>query len=240
MSVQLITPDGTERLSAVPVLIEDAESMSRRYAEHLRSPSRSIQLVCKRMADIIISLLGLILAAPMLLAIAIAIRLESRGPAILKQSRLGRFGRPFQIFKLRSMYTNSEMQLNSDGSTRVVRDDPRVTRIGATLRRIGLDEIPQLVNVLRGEMSLVGPRPDQEFHLAYYRGDDYQKLAMLPGITSLAQVEGRNALPWNQRMRLELQYVSEFSLLLDLRIVLKTVGVILNGVGLYSPAPPVE
>lgn len=195
---------------------------------------RSLQLLVKSVVDIVVAVLCLILISPLLLLIAILIKLESQGPIIYKQKRLGKSGRVFQIYKLRSMYDKVQVKLNPDGSTYVNGNDPRITRIGGKLRRFGLDEIPQLLNILLGEMSLVGPRPDQEFHLQYYTKNDYKKLAMKPGITSLAQVSGRNAIPWQKRIEIEIEYVTNFSLVYDIRIIWKTIIVILNGIGLYN------
>ena len=127
------------------------------------------------------------------------------------------------------------MEFNPDGSTCVVDHDPRVTRLGAVLRPLGRDELPQLVNVLKGEMSLIGPRPDHDFQLPYYTERDHRKLAMRPGITSLAQVSGRNALSWQERMALEIEYVERFSLWLDIQIAWRTLGVVVRGHGVNNP-----
>jgi lipopolysaccharide/colanic/teichoic acid biosynthesis glycosyltransferase len=141
----------------------------------------------------------------------------------------------FTIYKLRSMVPGAPLVLNPDGSTRVVDGDPRVTRLGRLLRRFGLDELPQLANVVRGDMSLVGPRPDHAFQLPHYTQGDCRKLAMRPGITSLAQVSGRNDLSWRQRTGLEIEYVESFSLALDLQIAWRTIGVVVRGTGLNDP-----
>lgn len=138
------------------------------------------------------------------------------------------------MYKLRSMVWKAKAEFNEDGSNKVVANDKRLTRIGRLIRRIGLDELPQLINVIKGEMSLVGPRPDQDFHLKFYRVGDYRKLAFLPGITSLAQAEGRNALPWRERIALEISYVERFSLMLDLYVVLKTIRIVVTGIGSYN------
>jgi undecaprenyl phosphate N,N'-diacetylbacillosamine 1-phosphate transferase len=166
------------------------------------------------------------------------VRLDSPGPAFFSQPRLGRWGRLFTLYKLRSMVEGAPVVLNPDGSTRVVDGDPRVTRLGRFLRRFGLDELPQLVNIVRGEMSLVGPRPDHDFQAQYYGEGDFRKLAMRPGITSLAQVSGRNTLSWRQRTDLEIEYVECFSLGLDMQIAWRTVGVVVRGTGLNNPSPP--
>lgn len=204
------------------------------------TPSRRLQLATKRALDLVAATFGLVLVGPLLALLALLIRLDSPGPAFFYQRRLGRWGRIFTLFKLRTMIDEAPMVLNPDGSTCVVDGDPRVTPLGARLRARGLDELPQLLNVLRGEMSLIGPRPDHDFQLRHYRVRDYRKLAMRPGITSLAQVSGRNALPWRERTALEVEYVDRFSLWLDLQIAWRTVGVVLRGGGVNNPVPPVE
>ncbi len=203
----------------------------------LPTPSRRLQLAVKRAVDVAGAVAGLAVGAPLLALLAVLIRLDSPGPAVFSQPRLGRDGRVFRMCKFRSMVDGAPMALNPDGSTRVTQRDPRLTRVGARLRPRGLDELPQLVNVLRGEMSLIGPRPDHDFQLQHYAAGDYRKLAMRPGITSLAQVSGRNALPWRRRTELEIYYVDHFTLWLDLQIAWRTVGVSLRGAGAYNPEP---
>jgi undecaprenyl phosphate N,N'-diacetylbacillosamine 1-phosphate transferase len=196
-----------------------------------------MQLAIKRMLDIVLAVPAILTLIPVLAVLVAWIHLESPGSAIYRQRRLGRYGRIFTMYKLRSMRTNCEVALNADGSTCVVRNDPRVTWIGKYMRKIGLDELPQLFNVLIGDMSLVGPRPDQDFHLQWYETSDLRKLAMRPGITSLGQVRGRNAIPWKQRMIWEIEYVEQFSLWLDLKIAVRTFGVVLSGIGVCNPSP---
>ncbi len=206
------------------------------YSYALRSGTRIFQLAIKRALDITLAAIALTVLAPLLAVLIVAIRLDSPGAAVLRQRRLGRFGQVFEMYKLRSMYADCAVHLNPDGSTCVVEGDSRVTRIGRYLRTVGLDELPQLVNVVKGEMSLVGPRPDQEFQLRWYREVDYRKLAMRPGITSLGQVSGRNAICWKRRMAYEIDYVENFSLWLDLQIVLRTFAIIVNGFGSCNQA----
>lgn len=210
------------------------------YQCALSTPSRRLQLAIKRVLDLMGAALALAVLSPLMALLALLIRLESPGAAIFTQQRLARWGRLFTMYKFRSMVDGAPVVLNPDGSTCVADDDPRVTRLGAKLRYLGLDELPQLINVLKGEMSLIGPRPDQDFHLQYYADGDYRKLTMRPGITSLAQVSGRNALSWNERMALEIEYVECFSLRLDLQIAWRTVGVVLRGIGVNNPVSPVE
>ena len=211
------------------------DAMVQGHQTALDSPRRRVELAAKRALDLIAGTVTLVVLTPLLALLALLVRLESPGHALFSQPRLGCQGQVFPMWKLRSMVDGAPMVLNPDGSTRVVDGDPRVTPLGARLRALGLDELPQLVNILKGDMSLIGPRPDHDFQLAYYAGDDYRKLAMRPGITSLAQVSGRNALPWHARMALEIEYVERFSLLLDLRIAWRTVGVVLRGTGVNNP-----
>ena len=211
-----------------------------RYRIERPAPYRRWQLAVKRVADVALAGLALVVLSPLLALLALLIRIESSGPAIFSQRRLGRWGQVFTIYKLRTMVDGAPMVLNPDGSTRVVDGDPRVTRLGAVLRRWGLDELPQLYNVLRGDMSLIGPRPDHDFQLQNYTEGDYRKLAMRPGMTSLAQVSGRNMLLWRERMALELEYVERFSLWLDLQIAWRTVGIILRGRGVNDPETPLD
>jgi undecaprenyl phosphate N,N'-diacetylbacillosamine 1-phosphate transferase len=194
-------------------------------------------LLAKRALDVIVAVVALILLSPILLLISIAVRIESPGPALFRQSRLGKHGRPFLIYKFRTMTHNAPAVRNSDGSYFVGKNDPRLTRCGRFLREHSLDELPQFINVLRGEMSLVGPRPDQEADLALY--DDFlaPKLTVKPGLTSLASVNGRNLLTWRQRTEWERYYVEHRSMALDLKIIWKTLGVALLQKGIYYPAP---
>ena len=216
-------------------LVEYSVRRVRAYEPDLSVPGRGWQIVIKRILDVAGAALALIVVSPVVALLALLIRLESPGPVVVAQPRLGRRGRVFRLYKLRSMVDGAPMELNPDGSTRVVDHDPRVTRLGAVLRRLGLDELPQLVNVLKGEMSLIGPRPDHDFQLPYYAERDYRKLAMRPGITSLAQVSGRNALSWRERMALEIEYVERFSLWLDVQVAWRTLGVVVRGHGVNNP-----
>lgn len=173
----------------------------------------------KSAADVVLAAVALALLSPVLLIIAIAVKLDSRGPVLFKQERLGLGGRPFVIYKFRSMYINSPPRSGADGSRIVTSDDPRVTRVGRLLR-IGLDELPQLVNVLRGEMSLVGPRADEPIALSMYSAHEIRKLTVKPGLIGLSVVKGRNAIPWHQRLEYDVEYAHNCSLWLDLRIML--------------------
>jgi undecaprenyl phosphate N,N'-diacetylbacillosamine 1-phosphate transferase len=191
------------------------------------------QVFVKRLMDISVSALALVVSFPALLIIALLVRLDSKGPSLFRQKRAGKDGEPFTCYKFRTMYVDAPDIRNLDGSTFNAKDDPRVTRIGRFLRMTSLDELPQLINILKGEMSLVGPRPDQVDQLQYYTEEEKRKLLVKPGITGLAQINGRNAVPWEQRKRLDLEYVEKQSVGLDLRILLLTIPCILRQRGIF-------
>jgi lipopolysaccharide/colanic/teichoic acid biosynthesis glycosyltransferase len=192
----------------------------------------------KRAVDVAGSALLLTSCLPVLLLAALAIRLESKGPVLFGQMRCGRGGRRFRMWKLRTMTHDAEarkqalLHLNEmDGPVFKMRRDPRVTRVGGVLRRLSIDEIPQLWNVLRGEMSLVGPRPPLPEEAMRYSPSQRRRLAVTPGLTGLWQVSGRNELSFEEWVRLDLEYVAQASLALDLRILARTVPAVLRGRG---------
>ena len=191
----------------------------------------------KRAIDIAGSAAALGLLAPLLAALALAVRLDSPGPSLFRQRRLGRGGRPFTALKFRTMVENAPDVRNADGSALCREGDPRVTRLGRLLRQWSLDELPQLFNVLAGQMSLLGPRPDQVDQIRYYTPAELRRLDVKPGLTGLAQVSGRNDLTWAERKRLDLEYVERRSLALDLRIFAATVPLVLLRRGVYNDAP---
>ncbi len=200
------------------------------------SMKRKIQLSIKRLADILIAAIGLALAAPLFLLIAIFVRLESRGSVIFRQLRSGRNRHPFCMFKFRTMYDGVPHVRNPDGSAFVRRNDPRVTRIGRWLREFSLDEIPQLFNVLRGEMSIIGPRPEKPEYTGELPAWALEKLQFRPGCLSLPLIHGRNELPWRERNELDIYYVQNYSLWLDVRIlVLGLWTMLVTRKGVYSP-----
>ena len=186
-----------------------------------------------RAADVGLAALGLALCSPLLVVAAIAIRLESRGPALYRQRRVGRAGERFQMLKLRTMVAGSD-PTPAETWEPLREDDPRVTRIGAVLRRLSLDELPNLVNILRGEMAIVGPRPTIEAQVEQYSDRQRRRLEVRPGLTGWAQVNGRASLSWEERIELDLWYVDNRSLRLDLRILARTVRLLLTGQGLYE------
>ena len=185
----------------------------------------------RRAVDLVVSALALALSSPLLLAAMLAIRLESPGPVIYRQRRAGRAGRPFDVLKLRTMVDGAE---HIGAGLAVNANDSRITRVGAFLRRSSLDELPNLLNVLRGEMTLIGPRPTLPAQVEQYTDRQRGRLAVKPGITGWAQVNGRASLPWSERIELDLYYVEHRSLSLDLRILLRTPAMVLGGAGLYK------
>jgi exopolysaccharide biosynthesis polyprenyl glycosylphosphotransferase len=196
--------------------------------------------VVKDLFDRCSAALALLVLSPLMLAIAMAIRLQDRGPALFTQTRVGKGGEPFKIYKFRTMVVNAEARLaevrdknDSDGVLFKIRKDPRVTAIGARLRKWSLDELPQLLNILRGEMSLVGPRPALPEEAAVYADHVRRRLVVKPGLTGMWQVNGRSDLTWDETVRLDLRYVENWSFALDLQILWKTLSVIVHGSGAY-------
>jgi lipopolysaccharide/colanic/teichoic acid biosynthesis glycosyltransferase len=180
--------------------------------------------------DKLIATVALAVASPLLLAALLAIKLESRGPVIFKQRRVGKDGAEFDLYKLRTMALGSDR----GPDVALARDDPRITRSGRWLRRYSLDELPNLVNVLRGEMAIVGPRPTIPSQVERHTDHQRRRLEVKPGLTGWAVVNGRVALEWPERIELDIWYVDHRSLGLDLRILAKTFWLLISGHGLYS------
>ncbi|MBE6734096.1 MAG: sugar transferase [Ruminococcaceae bacterium] len=175
-------------------------------------------LFIKRTADIIISLLGLIILSPILLLTAIAIRIESKGPVIFKQDRLGKGGKVFRIYKFRSMCVGAE---HTGSGVYSGKSDSRVTKVGKFIRATSIDELPQLVNILKGDMSLIGPRPPLTYHpwpVEKYTPHQFRMFSVRPGVTGWAQINGRKDVEWNKRIELNVWYTENVSFLLDLKI----------------------
>jgi len=184
----------------------------------------------KRGLDLVLAGLALGLLWPVLLAISLAVLLEDGRPVFFTQERIGKRARRFRIFKFRTMVKDADKH-----GPVLSEDDPRITRVGRFLRRWSLDELPQLVNVILGHMSIVGPRPTLEYQVARYSLEQMQRLCVRPGITGLAQVSGRNHLSWQRKIELDLEYVRKASFWLDIKILLKTLPVVLKGGWLYRP-----
>ncbi len=184
-----------------------------------------------RALDVIVAAAALLVSSPVLLAAAIAIRLDSPGPVFYRHARVGRHGVPFELWKLRTMVVGAEHQ----GAGLYIEDrDPRITRVGWLLRRFSLDELPNLFNVLQGDLAVVGPRPTVSVQVDRYTPHQRRRLEVRPGITGWAQVNGRASLSWPERIELDVWYVEHRSLALDLRILGRTVKLLATGKGLYS------
>jgi lipopolysaccharide/colanic/teichoic acid biosynthesis glycosyltransferase len=184
-----------------------------------------------RVLDVVLAAALLVVTAPLLALAALAIRLESRGPVFYRQLRVGRDGEPFELWKLRTMVPGAE---SMGAGIYVLDGDARITRVGRLLRRFSLDELPNLVNVLRGEMAIVGPRPTVQEQVDRYTDRQRRRLEVKPGITGWAQVNGRTSLPWPDRIELDVWYVEHRSMRLDLRILARTARMLATGHGLYS------
>lgn len=195
----------------------------------------------KRLIDVTGSLVGMVLLSPLLLGIALAVKLTSPGPVIFSQVRVGRYGRHFRFYKFRSMYIDAEARKaellsqneSKDGVIFKMKDDPRITRVGRFLRRTSLDELPQLWNVFIGDMSLVGPRPPVPSEVAEYTLEDRKRLDVIPGITCLWQIKGRSEIPFNEQVRLDKEYILAPGFWKDVKILLKTIPAIIGGKGAY-------
>lgn len=188
----------------------------------------------KRAFDFIVSLISLIILLPFFIIIAILIKIDSEGPVFFKQKRLGKNGEVFKIYKFRTMVKNAE---NKGDGIHIGKNDPRVTKIGKMLRNRSLDELPQMINILKGEMSLVGPRPPvPDFPYKYEKYGEKQKIRfkIKPGLTGWAQVNGRGVLSWQEKFKYDIYYVKNRSLLFDLKIILKTFKIVLLKVGIYK------
>lgn len=201
---------------------------------------RSTYLV-KRLIDVLASGLGIILLLPLFLGVALAIRLESPGPILFPQTRVGRWGELFRMYKFRSMYIDAEERKKAllaqnemnGGVLFKMKHDPRITRVGRLIRKASIDELPQLWNVLIGDMSLVGPRPPVPSEVDQYSLSDRRRLDVIPGITCIWQVSGRSDIPFPEQVELDVQYIDSQSLLTDLKILLYTIPAVLLGKGAY-------
>jgi lipopolysaccharide/colanic/teichoic acid biosynthesis glycosyltransferase len=187
----------------------------------------------KRAIDVCIALPLVVLTAPLVALLALAVRLESPGDPIYRQTRVGRDGQLFEIYKLRTMVDGAEF---TGAGLAIAAGDPRITRLGTLLRRYSLDELPNLWNVLNGDMSIVGPRPTLKGQVDQYTQRQRGRLAVKPGITGWAQINGRASLPWPERIELDLWYVEHRSVALDMRILARTLGHVASGHGLYKGA----
>ena len=190
-----------------------------------------IPRVVKVCLDFLLSWIGLMILSPIIYIIGVLIRIDSSGPIFFRQERIGKEGKSFLSYKFRSMADNEIIKRGQ----KMTGDDLRITRIGKYLRNTSLDELPQLFNVLKGEMSLVGPRPTLRYQVEAYDAFQRRRLQVKPGITGWAQINGRNAIPWEDRIILDNWYIDHWSLRLDLKIILKTIRTVFGGEGIYGP-----
>lgn len=192
-------------------------------------PLGPLQRFIKRSLDLFLIVPGIIVLTPVLLVISLAVKIGSKGPLFFIQVRVGKDGRLFNVLKFRTMIPDAV----EHGGYFTSEDDPRITRVGTFLRRWSLDELPQLFNILRGEMSLVGPRPTLKYQVDEYTPRQMNRLLVKPGLTGLAQVSGRNNLPWGERIELDIEYIGKWSLLFDFKLILKTIESLLTRKGVY-------
>jgi lipopolysaccharide/colanic/teichoic acid biosynthesis glycosyltransferase len=248
-----VEPSRAPAPAAPPSEVPDSDAyVAAAYAAALRAAGldparRTVSDHVRRAIDVTVAILVLALGSPVLLALIVAVRLESPGRAIFRQRRVGRGLQPFTLLKMRTLYADARERYPElyryEFSREEIRrlqlrdlktpDDPRVTKLGTWLRRSSLDELPNFVNLLKGEMTLVGPRPELVEFLRFYEGDQLLKFAVRPGITGLAQVSGRNGNSFQGMIRLDIDYVRRRTLLLDLQIVLRTIVVVFNGRGAW-------
>jgi exopolysaccharide biosynthesis polyprenyl glycosylphosphotransferase len=216
----------------------DARAFADGYVHYLSVEHKPIQMAVKRALDIVGSSCALILLSPLLVVVALLIALTSPGPILFRQVRVGRYGRPFHMLKFRSMVVDAEalkpglMARNEQcGPVFKIKDDPRITRIGRFIRKYSIDELPQFINVLRGDMSIVGPRPPVPSEVEKYEAWQRRRLSVRPGITCLWQVSGRNEVSFEQWMYLDMEYIDHWSLAADIKLILKTLPVVVSGRG---------
>jgi exopolysaccharide biosynthesis polyprenyl glycosylphosphotransferase len=208
------------------------------YVHYLSVDPKPYQMAGKRLLDVLVSSAVLLLLAPLMAAVALLIKLESPGPVLFRQARAGLRGRPFHMLKFRSMVADAEAQKHAlmgqneqAGPVFKIRDDPRITRLGKVLRRFSIDELPQFINVLRGEMAIVGPRPPLPSEVERYELWQRRRLSVRPGLTCLWQVSGRNNVSFEEWMYLDMRYIDHWNLIEDLKLILKTVPVVVTGRG---------
>jgi exopolysaccharide biosynthesis polyprenyl glycosylphosphotransferase len=208
------------------------------YVHFLSVPYKPLQVALKRVLDILASGVALVLLSPLLVAAALLVKLTSRGPVLFRQERVGLYGRTFHMLKFRSMVDGAERakalllaQNEQSGPVFKMAHDPRITRVGRFIRKYSIDELPQLVNVLRGDMSLVGPRPPLPSEVARYEAWQRRRLSMRPGLTCVWQVSGRNQIGFEEWMLLDMRYIDHWSLVHDVRLILKTIPIVVTGRG---------
>ncbi|MDH3227098.1 MAG: sugar transferase [Thermoleophilia bacterium] len=201
------------------------------WSSPLRSGAAAVGGAAKRALDLAIAVPLTVILAPVLLIVAIAVRRDSPGPALFRQERIGLNGRPFTLLKFRTMVLGAQ---SMGTGLKVTDGDSRITPLGQRLRRLSIDELPQLWNVVRGDMSVIGPRPTVAAQVAKYDAHQRRRLLARPGVTGWAQVNGRNAIPWSHRIELDIEYVERWSMMMDLKILLKTAFVVFGRENTYT------
>lgn len=232
-----IIPELYDRISSV---YEYRQDFGYPCLQIVKTPLQGLNLLVKRVMDIGLSLFGLISLSPLFLCLAILIRLDSKGPVFFKQKRIGKNGIQFLMYKFRSMYINAEEEREkllarneAEGPVFKIKEDPRITKVGKFIRKYSLDEFPQLINVLFGHMSLIGPRPPLPEEVSLYSDEYWRRLDVRPGMTGLWQVSGRSDLTFQEWVQLDIQYIERWSFALELKILIKTIPVVLKGNGAY-------
>lgn len=223
------------------ITVNSENISAQNQVDKFKLQKKSLVFFIKRLVDIVGSLIGLVIVSPIVLVVAIAMKIdEPAGPIFFSQPRAGKNEKSFQMFKIRSMCVDAEKRLEDlmehneiEGAMFKMKNDPRITKVGRIIRKTSIDELPQLWNVLKGDMSLVGPRPPLFREVKTYSETDKQRLLVKPGCTGLWQVSGRNELDFHEMVELDISYINNISLLFDLKIIIKTIGVMLKPNGAY-------
>lgn len=220
-----------------------AETLSKDNASNLhntKDEGRKAYYICKRIFDIVFSFIGIIVLMPFMLIVAVIIKMDSKGHVLFRQARAGKNGKPFIMYKFRSMCDDAESQIKlltshneKDGPIFKIHDDPRITRFGGIMRKTSIDELPQLLNILRGDMSFVGPRPPLLREVKQYTDYQHQRLNVKPGLTCYWQIYGRSKLSFDEWVELDLKYIRECGVKTDIKILLKTLPAVLKREGAY-------
>ena len=210
------------------------------HMQEVYKSKSKIYLYAKRFFDIFLAGIALVILSPIFIITAVAIKIEDNGPAFFTQARAGKNMQPFKMYKFRSMYVNADAKLKElmesneqTGHAFKIKNDPRITKVGKVIRRLSIDELPQLINIVKGDMSIVGPRPILVFQMEECDEYDRQRLIVQPGLTCYWQISGRANIKWDQWVELDLKYIREMSLWTDLKMIVKTVPAIFTGDGAY-------
>lgn len=245
MQKQYNTKNKNKKVYINPVLSYDTETAVALEANPFTADNNKIEdktayHIHKRIFDFLCSGIALVILFPLLLVVSLLIRIESKGSAIYAQQRIGKDGRPFTMYKFRSMVQDADEQLETlkkqnemDGPAFKMKNDPRITRLGRILRRTSIDELPQLINILKGEMSIVGPRPPLPAEVDQYTPYQKQRLQVTPGLTCYWQISGRSNISFDQWVELDIKYIKQRGMITDIKIILKTVNTVFKCIGAY-------